>query len=263
MTGATTYFTDGGAYDRLMAAPSRAVGEKFLDWLAVSPGLRWLDAGCGTGVFTELALERCAPQSVTAIDPAEDQIAHARTKPLAKKVNLQIGDAQSLPFGNGEFDVATMALVITFVPDPPKAVAEMKRVVKPGGTLGTYMWDMLGGGPPQQKLREAAEAMGVTVPSLPGHANSTMEKLNSFFAGAGLDAVSACSIEIEVSYPNFDAYWSSQTALSNYIVAQIRKMSDRDVDRLRDDLRRHLPTDQSGRITIKARANAVKGRVPK
>jgi SAM-dependent methyltransferase len=256
------FFTDGGAYERLMAAPSRAVGEVFLDWLALPTDLRWLDVGCGTGVFTELVLERCSPSSMSAIDPSKDQVAHARTKPVSRMVNFQIGDAQSLPFGNGEFDVAAMALVITFVPDPAKAVAEMKRVVRSGGMLGTYMWDVLGNGNTQRPLREAVEAMGVAIPLLPGYPNSTLERLNGFFAAAGLGDVVTRRIEIEMSFPDFDAYWSSQTGFANHVVQEIRKMSAAEVERLKAHLREHLPTDGAGRVAYKAWANAVKGYVP-
>ena len=66
----TIHFTDGAAYDRLMAPWSRAVGQQFVDWLALPPGLRWLDVGCGTGAFTELLLGQTNPFDVSAVDPA-------------------------------------------------------------------------------------------------------------------------------------------------------------------------------------------------
>jgi len=62
--------------------------------------------------------------------------------------NFQVGDAQNLPFADSTFDVATMALVISFLPDPDKAAAEMARVVRPGGWVAAYMWDGPGGGTP-------------------------------------------------------------------------------------------------------------------
>jgi ubiquinone/menaquinone biosynthesis C-methylase UbiE len=199
---------------------------------------------------------------VSAVDPAAEQIAYARTKPAAKRVNFRVGDAQALPFADGEFYVAAMALVITFVPNPAQAVAEMKRVVKPGGMLGTYMWDFLGRGFTQQPLREAIEAMGIEVPAMPGHFNSRLDNLMNFFEAAGLDQVATRTIEVEVSYADFDDYWGAETGLPNYIVQHVRKMTGPDVERLKTYLRQHLPTDRSGRIAYKAKANAVKGRVP-
>jgi ubiquinone/menaquinone biosynthesis C-methylase UbiE len=262
MADTTIYFTDGAAYDRLMAPWSRAVGRKFLDWLAVPPGLRWLDVGCGTGAFTELVLEQSSPGGVSAVDPAEDQIAYARAKPAAKRVSFQLAEAQKLPFADGEFDIAAMALVITFVPDPGRAIAEMKRVVKPGGMIGTYVWDFLGKGNTQQPLREAVEARGILVQPTPGHVHSRLESLKAIFAGAGLEAVSVRPIEIEISYPNFDEYWIAQTGFANTVVQHMRKMSEVQIEELKAHLREHLPRDKGGRIVYKARANAAKGRVP-
>ena len=262
MADNTIHFTDGAAYDRLMAPWSRAVGKEFLDWLAMPRGLRWLDVGCGTGAFTELVLEQCGPRDVNAVDPAEDQIAYARSKSTAKGVSFRLGEAQALPFADREFDVAAMALVITFVPDPAQAIAEMKRVVKLGGMLGTYVWDFLGKGNTQQPLREAVEAMGIPVLPMAGHVHSRLESLRTIFAGAGLDAVSARPIEIEISYANFDEYWTAQTGFANTVVQHMRKMTEAQVEELKAYLREHLPRDKSGRIVYKAWANAAKGRVP-
>jgi ubiquinone/menaquinone biosynthesis C-methylase UbiE len=263
MADNTIHFTDGAAYDRLMAPWSRAVGSEFLDWLAMPAGLRWLDVGCGTGAFTELLLERANPRDVSAIDPAEDQIAHARTKPAAARVDFRLGDAQALPFADREFDVAAMALVVTFIPDTARAIAEMRRVVKPGGMLGTYVWDFLGKGNTQQPLREAVEAAGVPVLPQSGHTHSRLENLRGIFAGAGLEAVAARPIEIDVSFADFDEYWTAQTGFANTVVQHMRKLTEAQIEQLKAHLREHLPRDRSGRIAYKAWANAVKGRVPR
>lgn len=94
---AETFFTDGEAYERFMGRWSRAAGETFLEWLALPPGLKWLDVGCGTGAFTELVLTRCKPASIDGIDPAEDQIAFARRKPWAAQAGFRSGDSQACP----------------------------------------------------------------------------------------------------------------------------------------------------------------------
>jgi len=262
MTENMSFFTDGAAYERMMGRWSRSAGSVFLDWLDLPPALRWLDVGCGTGAFTQLLLDRCAPREVSAVDPSADQIAFARTTSAAKAVNFRVGDAQSLPFGDDEFDAAGMALVITFIPEPAKALAEMRRVVKPGGTIATYVWDFTNGGSPQQPLREAIEAAGVTVVHMQGHENSKVEALDRLFTAATLDAVATRMIDIEVSYPDFDSYWTSQTALANTTVQYLRTMTAADVERVKAHLREHLPKDRTGRIFYTARASAAKGRVP-
>jgi SAM-dependent methyltransferase len=245
-----------------------------IDWLSLPKGLNWLDVGCGTGAFTELVIDRCAPSFVLGAEQvgtrnryvahiaAQDQIAYARNGPAANRATFRTGDAQSLPFADREFDVAAMALVISFVPDASKAVAQMKRVVKQHGTVAPYMWDSLGGGFVQRPLVEALGAMGIDVPPSPGAKNSRLEEMRGLLERAGLDQVATRTIEVEVSYPNFKEYWSAQTGLANPIVQAIRKMSEPDVAALQANLREHLPTDRSGRIAYPARANAVKGRVP-
>jgi hypothetical protein len=155
-----------------------------------------------------------------------------------------------------------MALVINFVPDGAKAAAEMKRVVKPQGTMGAYVWDNLGGGFVQRPLVEGLVAMGVEAPAAGGLKNTRIEELQTLFERAGLDQIATRRIEIEVSYPNFEDYWGAQTGLANPVVQSVRKLSEPDVARLQAYLRDHLPTDRSGRIAYPAAANAVKGRVP-
>src|SRR6516165_1383784 len=111
-------FTDGAAYERLMGRWSRVVGEVFLDWLNAAKNLTWLDVGCGNGAFTEELIARCAPAAVTAIDPSNDQLAYARTRPGVSIADFRVADAQNLPLSDSSFDVVAMALVISFLPDP-------------------------------------------------------------------------------------------------------------------------------------------------
>src|SRR5690242_21250527 len=110
-------YDDGVAYERMMGAWSRAAGRIFIDWLAPSRGLRWIDVGCGTGAFTELLVERCAPAEVQGVDPSEAQLSFARARPSCQIAKFQQGDALALPFADGSFDAAVMALVIFFVPN--------------------------------------------------------------------------------------------------------------------------------------------------
>jgi ubiquinone/menaquinone biosynthesis C-methylase UbiE len=145
MTGQAISFNDGDIYERTMGAWSKLAGDVFLDWLAPPEGQKWIDIGCGSGAFTELLVERCAPAEVKAIDPSEEQLAFARLRPGMRSAEFLNGDAMALPFSSDRFDAAVMALVIFFVPEPIKGVAEMARVVRPGGTVAAYAWDILGG----------------------------------------------------------------------------------------------------------------------
>ena len=154
------HFNDGDVCERTMGVWSRLAGELFLDWLKPRPGMRWIDVGCGSGAFTELLVQRGASAETQGIDPSEAQLAFARTRPAAHGAEFLQGDAMALPFPHDRFDAAVMALVIFFVPDPAKGVAEMARVVRPGGAVAAYAWDMLGGGSPWEPIQVEMRAVG-------------------------------------------------------------------------------------------------------
>ncbi len=261
MTQQPNRFNDGEAYERGMAGWSRLVGQVFLDWLIPKSGLRWIDVGCGNGAFTELLAQRCAPAEIQGIDPSEAQLAFARRRPTIGGATFQLGDAMALPFANGQFDAAVMALVIFFVPDPAKGVAGMTRVVCPGGTVAAYAWDVLDGGAPAEPVQAELRAMGVE-PRLPPSAGaSRMAALRDLWVGTGLEAVETRVITVQRSFADFDDYWRSTTTMSS-VAPAITAMAAGEAEQVKARVRARLPTDSTGRVTWQARANAIKGRVP-
>jgi SAM-dependent methyltransferase len=253
-------FDDGAAYERYMGKWSQLAGEAFLDWLAPESGLRWLDVGCGNGAFTEMLVERCAPASVQGVDPSEAQLAYARTRPVSRFAEFRQGDAMALPFPADTFDAAVMPLVIFFVPDPAQGVAEMVRVVCPGGTVAAYAWDLLGGGHPYEVLQAEMRRMGIAVPVPPSSEASRIDTMRDLWTGAGLDAVETREITVERTFAAFEDYW--MTILGGPSVSsKLAAMASEDLALLEARMRALLPADAAGRITCSARANAVKGRV--
>jgi SAM-dependent methyltransferase len=254
-------FDDGAAYEQMMGKWSRLAGDVFLDWLAPSPGLRWVDVGCGNGAFTELIVERCAPAEVQGIDPSEGQLAFARTRPSARIAKFHLGDAMALPFASHSFDIAVMALVIFFVPDPDKGVAEMVRVVRPGGTVAAYAWDILGGGFPLEPVQHEMRAMGLTTLRPPSFAVSRLDALRQTWAGAGLEAVETREITVQRTFTDFEDFWAT-CLLGASIGPTIASLAPADTAQLKSRVRARMPVDAAGQIIYSARANAVKGRKP-
>lgn len=261
MPPSTIQFNDGDAYDLGMGTWSRLVGETFLDWLAAPPGQRWLDVGCGTGAFTGLLARHVAPAELHGIDPAEAQLAFARANPALATARFHQGDAMALPFPADRFDAAVMALVIFFVPDPAAGVAELARVVRPGGTVAAYAWDMLGGGFPFAPIRTALREMGVTTPEPPSIGTDRMEALRALWADAGLQDVDTRDITVTREFPDFDTFWAAST-LTGSIRPTVASLAPDELTTLQRAVRARLNVDAQGRIVHTAWANAIKGTVP-
>jgi ubiquinone/menaquinone biosynthesis C-methylase UbiE len=254
-------FDDGASYERMMGTWSRLAGAVFIDWIKPRPGLEWVDVGCGNGAFTELLIERCAASKVDGVDPSEAQISFARSRRQGASVaTFHQGDALSLPFPDDRFDAAVMALVIFFLPNPAKGVAEMARVVKEGGLVSAYTWDAVGRGMPHAPIGKELRAMGLQ-PSLPPSADaSRIDVMHELWANAGLREIETRAIDVQRTFVDFEDYWSTNllAATIGPVVAALRAEQ---VTELKSRVRARLPSDSSGRIVYETRANAIKGLV--
>ena len=257
MTEQTIRFNDGAAYEQLMGIWSRLAGEVFLDWLAPAKGMRWVDSGCGNGAFTELLVERCAPAEVQGVDPSEGQLAYARTRRPWSGVEFRLGDAMALPFPADRFDAGVMALVLVFLSDPAKGVAELMRVVGPGGMVATYMWDMDGGGFPLDPLLVEMRAMGARSPLPASMSASRMEAMKRLWSDAGAVSVETREIIVQRMFASYEEYWSIGSK-SSTIGPALRGMASGDVEKLKERVRDRMQAGE-GSLTFSARANAIKG----
>ena len=245
----------------MMGRWSRLAGTEFLDWLALRPGLRWLDVGCGNGAFTELLIEKCAPAAIIGVDPSDGQLEYARARFDSPDVEFHKGEGQAVPFEDGQFNAVVMALAINMMADPVAGAAEMTRVARPGGCVATYMWDVDGGGFTMEPIRRVLDDMGVPTPMYHSE-NTKADRMDAIWRQAGLQDVSTRRIDVELTYDDFDDFWTGNTAAPNTIVRGIETLPPEGVETLKDRLRADLPTDGQGRIVYGAFANAVKGTKP-
>jgi hypothetical protein len=152
-----------------------------------------------------------------------------------------------------------MALVIFFVPDPAKAVAEMARVTAPGGSIAAYAWDMAGGGFPIAPIHAELQAMGVEWPRPPQADASRLEEMQALWAGAGLVAIETRRITVTRRFADFEEYWSIGCSGPSVRAVMDGLAPDRAAE-LKARVRARIPADADGGITASATANAVKGR---
>ncbi len=123
---------------------------------------------------------------------------------------FQRGDAMALPFPAHSFDAAVMALVIFFVPEPAKGVAEMVRVAAPGGTVAAYAWDVAGGGFPLEPIQTELRNEGFSPPR-PNAEVSKMDALQKLWTDAGLVDITTRRIDVQRSFTDFDDFWGAST----------------------------------------------------
>jgi ubiquinone/menaquinone biosynthesis C-methylase UbiE len=131
----------GDAYEAYVGRWSRVVATEFVRWLDVAPDVRWLDVGCGTGALSATVLRDAAPAAVVAVDPSAGFLRTARAGIADPRVAFAAADARAVPLADGAVGAVVSGLVLNFVPDAARAVAELARVTAPGGTVAAYVWD--------------------------------------------------------------------------------------------------------------------------
>jgi SAM-dependent methyltransferase len=251
----------GDPYEQYVGRWSRRIAPRFLDWLAIGPGRRWLDVGCGTGALSSTIAERSRPSYLAGVEPSEGFLRTARER-LAGRAVLQQGNAAAIPLANASVDVVVSALVLNFVPDPLAALAEMRRVAVLGGTVAAYVWDYAAGmelirffwdsaielDPGAAKLDEA-ERFPLCGP----------QALKDVFTAAGLAEVEGTAIETPTVFADFDDYWRPFLGAQGPAPGYAMSLDETARARLRQRLRERLPVDPAGAIALSARAWAIRG----
>jgi SAM-dependent methyltransferase len=255
----------GDAYERYVGRWSRMVAREFLGWLDCPRDLHWLDAGCGTGALGAAIVESCAPAAVIGIDPSEGFLAAARARIGDPRARFKQGDGQALRLPDAALDVAVSGLVLNFVPDPAAMICELRRVVRPGGTVAVYVWDYAGEMQLMRHFWDAAVALDSGAKQLDEGVRFPIcrpDPLANLLTAAGLEAVTTTAIDVPTVFEDFEDYWTpflgGQGPAPGYCVS----LPERQRTALRERLRASLPVGPDGRIALIARAFAARGEVP-
>ncbi|MGE5272990.1 MAG: class I SAM-dependent methyltransferase [Verrucomicrobiota bacterium] len=149
----------GATYERIAEAFA-PTHRRVVETLAPEPGDRFLDLACGTGGVALIAAR--GGVEVNGLDISPDQLAKARTAAEAEELSIRFdeGDAQALPYADGEFDAVASAFGMIFAPDHARAAAELTRVCRPAGRFAITAWERDGWCEVGRRLRPDYE--GVT-----------------------------------------------------------------------------------------------------
>jgi SAM-dependent methyltransferase len=254
----------GSSYEQYVGRWSRQIAPKFLAWLKIPAGQRWVDVGCGTGALCAAIVDHCSPVSVTGVEPSNGFLSAGQAN-LAGRTPLRRGSATAIPLHDASVDVVVSALVLNFVSDQQAALLEMARVTRKRGTVAAYVWDY------QEKM-ELMRSFWDTAVELDADAAQLdegvrfpvcrPEALEELFASSGLEAVQTTPIDIRTPFANFDDYWQPFLGGQGPAPSYVMSLDEGARARLRDRLRTRLPVAANGSISLMARAWAVRARVP-
>src|SRR4030095_16182702 len=256
-------WASGDAYEPYVGRWSRLVAREFLSWLSLPQNLRWLDIGCGTGALSQTVLETAAPSFLRGLDRSEQYVGYARTNTLDNRAQFDVGDAMSLPYPSESFDVAVSGLALNFVPEPARALAEMMRVIRAGGTVALYVWDYAGEMQLMRHFWNAATTLDPAAKDLDEGGRfpiCNQIALMQLLHDVGLTQVEVRAIDVPTVFRNFDDYWSPFLGGQGPAPSYAMSLTEDHRSKLRELIRSYLQIKSDGGIDLIARAWAVRGK---
>lgn len=242
------------SYDRFMGRYSTLLAPLFADFADVRAGQWVLDVGSGPGALTGELARRLGPDHVAAVDPSPPFVEAARAR--FPGVDVRQATAEELPFPDAGFDAALAQLVVHFMADPVAGIAEMARVVLPGGTVAACVWDFAGGTGPLGAFWSAALEVVPDAIDESGLAGAREGHLVELFDSAGLVDIEPGALTVNLEHHSFDEWWEPFTRGVGPAGAFVQGLDAAQRDELRGRCRARL---SDGPFTIAARAWAARG----
>lgn len=245
-------------YDRFMGRYTPSLAAALADAAGVRSGMRVADVGCGPGGLTRVLADRVGAPNVGAVDPAPQFVEACRAR--VRGADVRRGVAEELPWPDGAFDASLSCLVVAFMRDPARGIAQMRRVTRAGGTVAACMWDMAGGGMPM--LCTFAAALRSVAPDAPGGrplAGTAEGDLVTLLAGAGLDDVTGGALTAHADYTGFDDFWEPLTLGVGPTGRHLASLPAARQAEVREACRARMP---EGPFRLDARAWYARGTVP-
>jgi SAM-dependent methyltransferase len=257
-------WAEADAYEPYVGRWSRLVAAEFLAWLEAPPGLAWLDVGCGSGAVAHAIQARSAPRLVLAADRSFEFLTAARSRSTGATGRFVAADARELPAAHASFDNAVSGLVLNFVPEPGRMIAEMTRAVRRHGWLALYVWDYADRMELMRWFWDVAVELDPSASALDEGRRFPLcrpEPLRALLADQGLTEVAVQAIDVPTVFRDFDDYWRPFLGGQGPAPGYVSSLGAADRARLCDVISGRLPRAADGSIALMARAWAVRGRV--
>lgn len=224
------------------------------DAAQVEPGMRVVDVGCGPGGLTAELAARVGGERVAAIDPSAPFVAACRER--VPGADVREGAGEALPWDDDAFDAALSCLVIGFMRDPARGVAEMRRVTRARGRVAVCFWHV----PRHQMLDLAARAITSVRPDADPHppfVGVEQGEIRDLLEQAGMDVVADSEMTVAAPYDDFGDFWTSVSQGAGPIADAMATMTPEEVARAEAFARAELP---AGAFSLTATAWYAVGR---
>jgi SAM-dependent methyltransferase len=266
MSSSTYTASDGEAYERLMGRWSRLLADQLIAFGGVAEGDVVLDLGCGTGSLARAVAARTGARRILGIDVAPPYIAYAAQRSADQRLSFTVGDGAALELADGSVDRSFSLLALNFMPAPARAIAELRRVTRPGGTVACAVWDFSGGLVYQRIFWDTAAALdSEAARARARHFSSPLTRegeLGAALRAAGLHAVEERELAIRQRYMDFADYWQPIAEAQGPVGDYVKRRSPAQLAALREALAEAYGCGQpDGPRGMAATAWAAKGRV--
>ncbi|SDS47812.1 Methyltransferase domain-containing protein [Friedmanniella luteola] len=251
-----TFAVAAEAYGRFMGRWSEPLAVRSEPHLGLAPGQRALDVGSGPGALTAVLVAALGAGAVTAVDPSPPFVEALRAR--LPGVTVQRASAEALPFPDATYDLTAAQLVVHFLTDPVRGLAEMRRVTRPGGRVVTTVWDHAGGGGPLALFWRAVSDLDPAArgeSDLPGTREGHLVELAG---SAGLVDVQPFSVTVARTFVDAEEWWEPFTLGVGPAGAHVARLDGVARATLRDRCRQLLPPAP---FTLEATAWGAVGRV--
>jgi SAM-dependent methyltransferase len=208
--GAATFRSATDMYGRFVGRYAPGLAAALIEAVGLEPRSRVLDVGCGPGGLALELARIVGEENVAAVDPSQAFVSVARAR--LPSSDVRVAAAEELPFEDDSFDAAFAQLVVNFMTDAERGVGEMKRVVRPGGTVAACTWDYRD---QMTMLRTFWDAAHDVAPEDAERADegatmgySTLEDLTGLWRTVGLADVRGGELWVTVDYEGLDDLWA-------------------------------------------------------
>jgi ubiquinone/menaquinone biosynthesis C-methylase UbiE len=244
------------AYDRFMGRYSVRLAPSFADFAGIGPGQSVLDVGSGPGALTTELVQRLGSTAVAAVDPSEQFVSAARERHPG--VDVQRAAAEELPFADDDFDAALAQLVVHFMADPARGLAEMARVTRRGGVVAACVWDHAGGKTPLAPFWDAANELDPDAMDESELAGGREGHLAELLTEIGLRDVEQTALPVSVEHATFEEWWEPFTLGVGPAGTYATSLEPERRERLRERCRARLGP---GPFSLESRAWTARGGV--